>query len=573
MASNRIYDQLIHSLHKREVLKPDQVEELISRDYESSQELELLLLKSYSVTPENIMMCLAEHAQIPVFRLTNYQTDDDLIRQFPFDMLQRNKAVPVARTADTLTLALSDPLNLMAVEELGGFLQVSKVNSVASLEREIVDAIQRADTGSKASLDDILEQTQDAAVELSASDDADNVDIDEMLDSAEGAPVIRLVNMILVEAIRRGASDIHIEPFEKLIRLRYRVDGVLQEAKAPPKGLQNAIVSRLKVLSDLDIAERRIPQDGRFRIKALRKEIDLRVSMLPTVHGEKIVMRTLDKSNLAPDLESIGLDPDSLKKIRYAISQPHGLILVTGPTGSGKTTTLYSALQELNTSDVNIITVENPVEYQLHGINQVQTHSQVGMTFAAALRSILRQDPDIVLVGETRDAETALIAVEAALTGHLVMTTLHTNDAPGAIARLNQMGLEPFLIASALLLSQAQRLVRRICPACKEELKLTPEYLKENDIPDDVFEGQTIYKGKGCSRCNYSGYKGRASVMEVMLITQPLREIILKTSNADHIREVAYKEGMRDLRQNGWGRVIEGITTIEEVLRVTSGDS
>jgi type IV pilus assembly protein PilB len=349
------------------------------------------------------------------------------------------------------------------------------------------------------------------------------------------------------------------------------VDGSLQESPSPPKALQSAIISRIKVMSDLDIAERRIPQDGRFRIKAQGREIDLRVSILPTVHGEKIVMRLLDKMNLAKDLGSIGLDEDSLQKLRFAINQPHGLILVTGPTGSGKTTTLYSALQELNTPDVNIVTVENPVEYQVVGLNQVEIREDVGLSFSAALRSILRQDPDIVLVGETRDSETADIAVKAALTGHLVLTTLHTNDAPGAVARLVDMGVESFLLASSLLLSQAQRLVRKICLNCKEPLVLDPAYLRANHIPEATFEGAELFKGRGCAKCNYTGYKGRCAIMEILPVTEAIRDALLKSANADAIRRVALSEGFRDLRTHGFYRVREGVTTIEEVLGATSG--
>ena len=570
--TDKATDPLITALERRGVLGTEQVEELRAASFESSAELEEVLTETHSVTETEILLALAEHARVPVISLDSYQFEAELIVEFPRDMLMRNRAVPVARTASCLTLAIADPLNLMAVEEVGEYCGL-QVIPVATPEQQILEALQSADPSSREALDDILKQANESGdVELSKDMDAGNLDIDGDVDSGDEAPVIRIVNMVLVEAMRRHASDVHIEPFEREVQLRYRVDGVLQEAPAPPKNLQNAITSRLKVMADLDIAERRIPQDGRFRIKAQGREVDLRVSILPTVHGEKIVLRLLDKSNLAKDLESIGLDTDSLGKLRHAIRQPHGMILVTGPTGSGKTTTLYSALQELNTPDVNIVTVENPVEYQLHGINQVAINSQTGLTFAASLRSILRQDPDIVLVGETRDRETASIAVEAALTGHLVMSTLHTNDAPGAIARLVQMGVEPFLLASSLLLTQAQRLVRRICPVCKEVFDLTEEYCRSNGIPTDLFDGQDVYHGKGCSRCNYTGYKGRASIMEVLLITPEIRDLILKSANADEIRNHALQNGFRELRESGFRRVLEGTTTLEEVLRVTAGE-
>ncbi|MFW5893569.1 MAG: GspE/PulE family protein [Verrucomicrobiota bacterium] len=560
---------LLDLLRKRNVLSDQDLEGIQNEALTTEAELEKHLVEKRLATEEDILLALAEHARIPVISLANYAVREELIDELPRDMLVRNRMLPVARTETTLTLAVADPLNLMAVEEVGIFTQM-QVIPVAVRESDLTDSLQQSDRTSEDELDDILRRANDSAgVELTG-DQEEDMDIDQMLESAEDMPVVRIVNMILVESMHRRASDIHIEPFEREVRLRYRVDGVLQEGPAPPKSLQSAIISRLKVMASLDIAERRIPQDGRFRIKAQGKEIDLRVSMLPTVHGEKVVLRLLDKSNLSSDLDSLGLDAVSLKQLRDAITAPHGLILVTGPTGSGKTTTLYSALQELNNPDVNIITVENPVEYQLKGINQVEINPATGLTFAAALRSILRQDPDIVLVGETRDSETANIAVQAALTGHLVMTTLHTNDAPGAIARLAYMGVEPFMISSSVRLSQAQRLVRRICNNCKETFEMSPEYIDANHLPHDIFDQGEVFHGRGCSRCNNTGYKGRASIMEVLPITPGLRDVILRTTNADDIRRTALDEGFRDLRSSGWQRVLEGITTIEEVLRVTS---
>jgi type IV pilus assembly protein PilB len=569
---NPACDQLVSALVAREILDAGDVERLQALEPGNIHDLERTLTDSFGVTAGQLLLTLAEHAQIPVICLSGFVPHEDLIKLVPREILIRNRALPLARTQRTLTLAIADPLNLLAVEEVGERTGLS-VMAVAALEQEILELLQGSDTSSQRALSDILQQANsDTSVEVSREAAADNIDIDQVMESAEDAPVVRIVNIILVEAMRRRASDIHIEPFERELRLRYRVDGVLEEGPAPPKSLQYAIASRIKVMAELDIAERRIPQDGRFRIKAQGREVDLRVSILPTVHGEKIVLRLLDKTNLAKNLDSLGLDPDSLRKLRHAVNQPHGLILVTGPTGSGKTTTLYSALQELNTPDVNIITVENPVEYQLDGINQVEIHDKVNMTFAAALRSILRQDPDIVLVGETRDAETASTAVKAALTGHLVMTTLHTNDAPGAIARLIQMGIEPFLLASSLLLAQAQRLVRRICPNCREPYELDPVYAEANGIDPALFAGATLYRGRGCSRCGHSGYKGRASIMEVLLVSSAIRELILRSATVGEIIQQADKEGFRDLRANGFFRVKEGVTTIEEVLRVTAGE-
>jgi type II secretory ATPase GspE/PulE/Tfp pilus assembly ATPase PilB-like protein len=400
----------------------------------------------------------------------------------------------------------------------------------------------------------------------------EEVSLEDMLESAEDAPVIRIVNSIMVEALRKHASDIHVEPMEKSIRLRYRIDGLMYESPSPPKHLQSAIISRIKIMSNLNIAERRIPQDGRFKIRALGKDADVRVSMLPTVHGEKTVMRILDKSALAPSLSHLGLDKLAYDNLKYAIDQPHGMILVTGPTGSGKTTTLYSALAELNKADVNIVTVEDPVEYQLPGINQVQTHPDVGLTFGAGLRSILRQDPDIVMVGEIRDGETASIAVQAALTGHLVLSTLHTNDAAGAVARLLYMGVEPFLLSSSLIMTQAQRLHRKLCPVCRVPIEMPTELLRTNHLNPDQLEGIQFYAAKGCPKCAQTGYRGRGALMEILMITDEVREMVLRNSNAAAIREVAVKNGMMTLRDVGLQRVKDGVTTVEEILRCTSGE-
>ena len=569
---SRVGEQLVDALRRRGVLDTHQVSKLRESGAQTEHGIERALMDSYGVSATDILLALAEHAGIPVISLSAYDLPEDLLASLPRELLQRNRAVPVARTQTTLTLAIADPLNLMAVEEVADLTRL-KVIPVAALEAEVLEILQVSDAGSGKALDEVLRQATDTAVEISKDTRDENVDIDRIMESTEDAPVVRIVNMILVEAMRRRASDIHIEPFEREIRLRYRVDGALEEGPAPPKTLQSPIISRIKVMSDLNIAERRVPQDGRFRIKAQGREVDLRVSVLPTVHGEKVVLRLLDKTNLAKDLDSLGLDPDSLAKLRFAIHQPHGLILVTGPTGSGKTTTLYSALQEINKPDVNIITVENPVEYQIKGINQVEINEVTGLTFAATLRAMLRQDPDIVLVGETRDAETANMAVNAALTGHLVLTTLHTNDAPGAVARLSYMGIESFLLTSSLLLAQAQRLVRKICSNCREPFILGQEYAEANHIPFAPFAGVELTKGRGCSRCNYTGYKGRTSIMEIMVFTPELRELILKSANADAIRRLALEQGFLDLRTNGFYRVREGITTIEEVLRVTTAEA
>ena len=387
-----------------------------------------------------------------------------------------------------------------------------------------------------------------------------------------GAPVIRVVNTVMMEALRRKASDIHLEPMEKNVMLRYRIDGILYNFPSPPKSMYNAIVSRLKILSHMNIAEHRIPQDGRFKMRAQKKECDVRVSILPTVHGEKIVMRILDKTSLTPSLAALGLDQRAYENLKYAISQPHGMVLVTGPTGSGKTTTLYSALQELNTSDVNVVTIEDPVEYQLQGINQVQTHAEVGLTFARGLRSILRQSPDIIMVGEIRDDETAAIAVQAAVTGHLVFSTLHTNDAAGAIARMLYMGIDGFMLAASLLCAQAQRLYRKLCKACRKPMEIPTEILRLHHIDPVLFEGAELYKAVGCPKCNQTGYKGRGAMMEILLVNDEMRELVLREPSSSVLRDCAVKNGMLTLRDVGLLRAKEGTTSIEEVLLVTSGE-
>ena len=400
--------------------------------------------------------------------------------------------------------------------------------------------------------------------------------LDKAIENADGAPVIRMVNMIMLEALRTGASDIHFEAMEKVSRLRYRIDGELVERPAPPKALHDAVVSRIKILSELDIAERRVPQDGRFKIRALNKEVDIRVSILPTIHGEKVVMRTLDKSNLAPSLSALGLDPFAYEAMKYAIDQPHGIILVTGPTGSGKTTTLYSCLQDLNTPNVNIVTAEDPVEYELPGVNQVHVNQQVGLTFASVLRSVLRQDPDIVLVGEIRDGETADIAVKAALTGHLVLSTLHTNTAIGVIARLIDMGIQPFMLGSSLICAQAQRLFRRLCPVCKEPCtELDADVLRVNHIDPAFFEGATLFQpghNPNCPKCHGSGYKGRGAIMEVLPVSEAIRNLIIRGASAEELKAAAVKSKMVFLKEAGLGKVRQGVTSLQAALEVTGGE-
>ncbi len=467
--------------------------------------------------------------------------------------------LPIARRGRVLTVAMANPSNIFAIDDIK-FITGLDVQPAVAGEMAIKKAIDKyyATTDSLAS---IMEGIEDD-IELVEDSGDDDVGAQE----GQNAPVVKLVNTLLAEAVKMGASDIHIEPYEKNLRVRYRVDGVLQEVMEPPVKLRNAIISRLKIMADLDIAERRIPQDGRIKLKVLTKKIDLRVSTLPCIFGEKVVMRILDKGNLNLDLADFGMERKAIDDIYKAIAQPFGMVLVTGPTGSGKTTTLYSCLSKLNSPETNIMTAEDPVEYNIEGINQVQVRDEVGLTFASALKAFLRQDPNIIMVGEIRDLETGGIATKAALTGHLVLSTLHTNDAPSTINRMIDMGIEPFLVASSTLLIAAQRLVRRICKNCKEEVRLSAEALADVGLPPDT----PVFHGRGCDHCSGTGYAGRQGLYEIMPITPEIRELILDRASTTELRRTAVSQGMLTLRADGLIKVRKGITTIEEILRETA---
>ncbi len=557
-------------LLKNNVIDAEALADAEERARNEKLRLEKYLIQKELVKSEDMVLALSEYLKITPISLSHFTPDKNLLDLIPKETMQKRVVLPIAKTAKHLTLALGDPFDLMAVDEISTLTGMS-VSSLIAAENEITQKIVEAFTDESTQgldMEDVMKD--DSEIELVEEEEAEN-SIDAMLESAEGAPVIRMVNMILVEALRTDASDVHIEPEEKRVRLRYRIDGKLIERPGPPKSMQNAVISRVKIMSDLDIAERRLPQDGRTHIKALGKEVDLRISLLPTVHGEKVVIRTLDKTKLLGGVDKLGLDDVSYRAFKYALSQPNGIVLVTGPTGSGKTMTLYSCLQDLNQPDTNIVTCEDPVEFQIPGLNQVQINADVGLTFASALRSILRQDPDDILVGELRDRETAHIAIEAALTGHLVLGTLHTNNAPQAITRLIDMGIEPFMLGACLILTQAQRLYRRLCSACKKPMEVDTEVLEVNNIPPDFFEGATIYAPKGCPRCNNRGYKGRGAVMEVLSITEKIRQAILRDANAEELRELGRENGMLSLKEAGLQRVKEGATSLESALEVTGG--
>lgn len=550
-------------------LKKDALDNARYESREKGQPLEEVLLEKGLISQSDMVLSMGSYLGINPFSLENFSVDATLFNLLPSDEWQDLSMIPVARSSQMLTVATSDPFDHFKFDEVSNKLGMTVVPVIVSSD-ELQAVLSENVQESGQDLDEILKDIADGnELEISETEEG-ATDLGQITEEAGDAPVVRITNSILIEALRKGASDIHIEPMEKKIRLRYRIDGVLYPSPSPPKSVKYALVSRIKIMSNLDIAERRIPQDGRFKIQALGKEVDVRVSILPTVHGEKTVMRILDKSSLAPDLSHLGLDKEPFEKLNYAIGQPYGMILVTGPTGSGKTTTLYSALQELNESDVNIITVEDPVEYQLGGINQVQTNAAVDLTFASGLRSILRQDPDVVMVGEIRDEETAGIAVQAALTGHLVLSTLHTNSAPGAVARLAYMGVEPFMLSSALLMAQAQRLYRKLCPVCRQQIEVSEETLRLNRIDPDQLPERTCYVAKGCPKCSDIGYKGRGAIMEIMLADEKIKRKMLETTETTVIKEVAEASGMATLRDVGLQKVRDGESSLEEILRVTS---
>lgn len=561
-------------LLKNETIDPEQLEQAVETAKSEGALLERYLVENQVVPAADMTLALAQYLKMPPISITHFVPNEQLLGLVPREILIRHLAFPVAKTGKTLTLALGDPFDMIGIDEIQMHTGLEIVPLVAS-EQQIKEAFEKflVDSAEGANIEDLLKEADpDLEVGHEKVEEDSEESIEMVLESAEGAPVIRMVNMILLEALRTNASDIHLEPQEKKLRLRYRIDGSLVESPSPPKNLQGAVTSRMKLMSGMDIAERRIPQDGRIKIRALGKEVDLRVSTLPTIFGEKVVMRILDKSALFPNLAALGLDEDAFRSMKHAISQPHGIILVTGPTGSGKTTTLYSCLQELNTADVNIMTCEDPVEYQITGINQIQINAFVGLTFSAALRSVLRQSPDIILIGETRDNETAEIAIKAALTGHLVLSTLHTNDACGAITRLIDMGVEPSLLASSLILAQAQRLIRKLCPACRKEQKKLPlDKLRAYDVDPEYFKDVTVYQAVGCPRCHNVGYKGRSAIMEVLRVDKELRQDILSGLSSKEVAAKAVANGMLTLKDIGLIKVKEGLTSLDAALQVTGG--
>jgi type IV pilus assembly protein PilB len=566
----RIADALVED----GLLSSKQIAELLEQQKKEGIRLLRLVTDKGYVSEQDLAVSMGRVLNVPPVNLARIPIHADISDLLPREISSNYKVCAVSRLENRLFLAMADPLNVLAIDDVKRITKLEIVPMIAS-EKAIVDKLHQIESAKSGTMEDII---QDA--EKQAADDADGletvkevaeeVNLDQLSASTEEAPVIKLANLIIVQAIKDRASDVHIEPFDKMVRLRYRVDGVLLDRTPPPKNLQIPLTSRLKIMSNLDIAERRLPQDGRMRVKVNNRDFDLRVSFLPTVHGEKVVLRVLDKSNLSASMDKLGLDPDTFRRFAGAVAAPHGLILVTGPTGSGKTTTLYSALNELNSPDYNIVTVEDPVEFQIAGINQVPVRKEIGLTFANSLRSILRQDPDIVMIGEIRDTETAEIAVESALTGHQVLSTMHCNDAAGAIARLDDMGIAPFLISSSLIIACAQRLVRRICLACKEPVNYPAQMFRDLGTPPGYFDGVQIFRGRGCERCNNTGYAGRMAIIEAMTVTDEIRKMIIGRSPAMEIGNLAVSQGMKTLRMVALEKVREGLTTLEQVLVVTA---
>jgi type IV pilus assembly protein PilB len=506
---------------------------------------------------------------VPFVDIAGQEVDPAVVRLIPADVANKFQVVPMKRNGRHLTVVMANPANIFAIDDIK-FITGCEVETRVGSEASIKKAIDRF-YDSAGSLSDLMKEFhEDVELVDTQEDDSGGVNLGEI--TGEEAPVVKLVNSLLADAIRKGASDIHVEPFEKSVRVRFRIDGELYEMMSPPVRMKLAMISRLKIMAELDIAERRIPQDGRIRLRMFNKNIDLRVSSLPTIYGEKIVMRILDKSNLNIDLTKLGFDPVAFKKLNRAIELPFGMVLVTGPTGSGKTTTLYSALTRVNRPGVNIMTAEDPVEYNLDGINQVNVNDEVGLTFATALRAFLRQDPNIIMVGEIRDIETASIGVKAALTGHLVLSTLHTNDAPSTLNRMVDMGVEPFLVGSSVNLIMAQRLLRRVCLACKKSAPIHHEVAEELGFTPEEAKAISVCEGKGCVECNNTGYKGRQGVYEVMPISPAIRDLILERAPTSEIKKVAVAEGMLTLRAHALIKLKEGLTSPEEVLKETSKD-
>jgi type IV pilus assembly protein PilB len=596
-------ERLGELLVKKNYITPDQLKKTTEDQKLKGGRLESALIRLGYIKEDELLSFLSAQYRVPSIKISKMEVNPNVIKLIPPSTVKKYFILPINRMGPKLTLAMADPSNIIVIDEIK-FMTGFNVEPVVASETEIIDAIKKyygagggvagMGTVSFQAGDYSLDEEKSAPTDGGVVFDDDSVDVEDFDALVHGAvdnievvdtqmpldesgdiegPIIKIVNGILIKAIKLGASDIHFEPYERTFRVRYRVDGVLRRDMILPNQIRNAIISRLKIMSKLDIAEKRLPQDGRIKLRLGKgREMDFRVSSLPVLFGEKVVLRLLDKSALQLDMTKLGFEEDSLSEFKSAIHRPVGMILVTGPTGSGKTTTLYSALSELNKETENIMTAEDPIEYNFMGINQVQMHEEIGLTFASSLRSFLRQDPDIIMVGEIRDFETAQIAVQAALTGHLVLSTVHTNDAPGTITRLIDMGIEPFLISSAVILILAQRLIRRICMDCRERITPPSQLLIDLGVPPEEVKSFTVYKGKGCTICNGTGFKGRLGLYEVMTMKEEVKELVLARASSSEIKKEAIRLGMKTLRQSGVSKIKDGMTTIEEVLRSTMED-
>ena len=566
---NRLGELLV----RENLISPLQLAKAMETQRATGTRLGAQLAKLGYVEENELTQFLSKQYGVPAINLADFEIDPEVLKVIPKELVVRHQAIPVSKAGNTLIVAMADPSNIFAVDDIK-FVTNLTIDIVVASEQAISEAIERYYTAN-VTFDDVMVDFNDGGedgVELAGDVDED-LNILDLEKSAGDAPVVKLVNLVLLDAIRKGASDIHIEPYEKQLRIRYRIDGMLYEVMKPPLRLKHAITSRLKIMANLDIAERRLPQDGRIKLKLGKgKEMDFRVSICPVLWGEKTVMRLLDKSNLQLDMTKLGFEERILRDFKDAINKPYGMILITGPTGSGKTTTLYSTLSELNKTSHNISTAEDPIEYNLYGINQVQMHEEIGLNFAASLRCFLRQDPDVIMVGEIRDFETAEIAVKAALTGHLVLSTLHTNDAPSTVSRLLNMGIEPFLVASSVNLIGAQRLLRKVCYECKVPIEITRQQLIDVGIPPEEVGDIKAFKGTGCRVCNNTGYKGRIAVYEIMIFNEELKEFVLNGASTLELKREAVRQGMKTLRASAITKFKEGMTTIDEIVRVTAPD-
>ncbi len=573
-AQPMVPDKLGELLVRSGRINPAQLNEALALQKEQGGRVGTNLVKLGYLTEKQLVESLSQHFNVPSVDLTGVEIDETVLKIIPADLARKYTILPVTKTGATITVAMIDPTNVFAMDDVK-FMTGYRVEPVVASETGIRTAIDRYYGSTHAiELKKVMEDlSEESTSDLEVLEEEEDLDLATLEEESEQAPVVKLVNLVLTDAIKRGASDIHIEPYEKEYRVRYRIDGLLYEMMHPPLKLKEAITSRCKIMARLDIAEKRLPQDGRIKIKTKisgkSKDLDYRVSVLPTLFGEKIVMRLLDKDKLMLDMTKLGFEPESLRKFEAAILKPYGMVLVTGPTGSGKTNTLYSALQRINTPEVNIMTAEDPVEFNLSGINQVQTREQIGLNFAAALRSFLRQDPNIILVGEIRDFETAEVAIKAAMTGHLVLSTLHTNDAPSSISRLMNMGIEPFLVATSVHMIVAQRLVRRICSFCKEPFEMPPPALTQVGFSEHESRTLKLFRGRGCERCSNTGYKGRVGLYEVLEVDDELKEMILSGASAYELRQKAIQAGMMTLRGSGLQKIRDGMTSVEEVVRET----